>query len=74
VFSEFQRCAALGRHKAGLLDFLVHASLEQGVEPGTLFLDLAEIGEFDADADDVGVTAVVGEAEFFRIRGLPDDR
>ncbi len=63
---------AIGQ-KADGLDFLIHALLEQVVEAGTFLLDLGEVGEFGADADDVGMTAEVGQPQLFAVGGFEDD-
>ena len=59
--------------EADLFDLVIHALLEQGVKPGTFRLDLGEIGEFGADADDVGMTAVVGQPELLAVGGFQND-
>ena len=61
------------RQEADFLDLTVHALLKQSIEAGTFRLDLGEVGEFGADADNVRMTAVVGQAELFGIRGLQND-
>ena len=59
---------------ADLLDLIVHALLEQMVQPGTFLLDLGEVREFGADADNERVTAEVGQPELLAVGCFQNDR
>ena len=58
---------------ADLLDLVVHALLQERVEPGAFGFDLGEVAQFGADADDVGMTAVVGQPQLFAVGRFEDD-
>ena len=55
------------------LNFLIHALLQDRVQAAAFVFDLREVGEFGADADDVGMTAVVGQPQLFAVSCFEND-
>ena len=61
------------RNKAGVLDFLIDALLQELVKLLNFRFDLGDVGEFDFDRCREAVTAVLRESELFAVVGAEFD-
>jgi hypothetical protein len=60
----------LTRQKTNLLNIAVHALLQEGIEPGTFRLDLADIRQFGFQADAELMGGITGQTDFFAVVGF----